>query len=313
MKTIVAWAAAASAVALAFGAQAETWREAAPMESARTLVRSAVVKSEIYVAGGSTISGQSDVFEVYDPVADHWHALQSMPDGREQFGMAASGPLIYVAGGLSSWTKGKPTSSVYSFDSASGVWARRADLPEARAGLALAAVGDALYSIGGQGGEPGRIYRYDTAADAWSPVGGAMPAPRTGHAIAVHGDRIYVIGGRGLDGHALSRVDIFDTNSRAWLPGPSLPAPIVAAAADFVGDVLHVAGGSAPEARRTLATHWMLEPQDTKWRSVKPMPTARQGLTSAAINGRWYLIGGGAGDGMLAVFTETDTVEIYTP
>src|SRR5215475_14208996 len=124
------------------------------MESTRTQDRAAVVAGEIYVGGGSTLKGQSDVFEVYDPVADHWHALQSMPEGRELFGMAAVGPEVYVAGGLSSWTKGQPSNSVYSFDPAAGAWHRKADLPETRVGLTLSSVGGSLYAIGGRGSGP---------------------------------------------------------------------------------------------------------------------------------------------------------------
>jgi N-acetylneuraminic acid mutarotase len=282
------------------------------MESPRVEVRSAVVGGEIYVAGGATLSGQSDVFEVYDPVADHWHALQSMPEGREQFGMAALGEAVYVAGGLSSWSKGGPSASVYAFDTRSGAWKRQADLPEPRAGLSLVAVGPTLYAMGGRGPDAGRIYRYDSAADKWS-AAGALPQPRTGHATAVQGERIYVVGGRDLDGQPLSRVDIFDTRSKGWTSAPSLPGSVVSAAAAFLGDRLHVAGGISPEARRTLTSHWRLDSVAAKWVSAKPMPTARQGLTSAAVNGSWYLIGGGAGIGVLAVFTETDTVEVYTP
>ena len=312
MRTVIALA-ATLAGAVALSAHAEAWREVAPMESARTQIRAAVVKGEIYVAGGSTLSGQSDVFEVYDPVADHWHALQSMPDGRELFGMASLGSLVYVVGGLSSWTKGAPTNTVYSFDTSSGLWQRRDDLPEARAGLTVSAVGDALFAIGGRGGQASRVFRYDPATDKWGTIGAPLPQPRTGHAAAVRGSRIYILGGRDLDGQPLSRVDIFDTVSRTWSSGPNLPSSIVSAAADFLDEKLHIAGGTAPEVRRTLTSHWMLDPLAAKWAPVKSMPTARQGLTSAAINGRWYLIGGGAGDGVLAVFTETDTVEVYTP
>jgi N-acetylneuraminic acid mutarotase len=313
VKFIVALGAAALAAGTPSQAGAEAWRQAAPMESARIQIRSAVVGGEIYVAGGATLSGQSDIFEVYDPVANHWHALQSMPDGRELFGMAAAGPIVYVAGGLSSWTKGLPTATVFGFDTRSGAWQRAADLPEARSGLTLSAVGGALYAIGGRGSDGSRVYRYDPAADKWSTVGGAMPQPRAGHAAAVRGNRIFIIGGRGLDGQSLSRVDIFDTQTKAWSAGPNLPASIVSAAADFLGEQLHVAGGVAPEAKRTLTSHWVLAPSAARWAPGKPMPTARQGLTSAAVNGDWYLIGGGAGHGVLAVFTETDTVEVYTP
>jgi N-acetylneuraminic acid mutarotase len=290
---------------------ADSWHEAAPMESARAQVRAAVVGGEIYVAGGSTLKGQSDVFEVYDPVSDHWHALQSMPDGREQFGMAAIDSLVYIAGGLSSWNKGQPTSSVYSFDTATGVWQRRADLPDTRAGLTLSAVGRALFAVGGRGADAGRVYRYDPQADKWTAVGSGMPDPRTGHAVAVGGTKIYVVGGRSLEGHPLARVDVFDTETNKWSTGAALPSSVVAATADFIGDKLHVAGGTSPEARRTLTSHWLL--QAGKWTAVKPMPTARQALTSASVGDRWYLIGGGSGDGVLAVFTESDSVEVYTP
>ena len=301
----------AGLMALASTAQADNWREAAPMESARTQVRAVAVSDQIYVAGGSSLSGPSDVFEAYDPRSDRWHPLQSMPEGRDMFGMAAQGGMIYVAGGLSSWNKGQPSASVYAYDTQHGVWTRRADMPAPRVGHTLTAIGDYLYAIGGRGDGGNRVVRYDTRTDKWTAFGAPLPSPRTGHGAAASDNKIYLIAGRSLDGEALSRVDVFDASDGHWTSAAGLPIAATGLTADFVGAALHVAGGVAPSRKRTLSEHFALT--QGAWRKLAALPTPRQGLASAALGGKWFVIGGGAGSGVLAVFTETDAVEVYTP
>lgn len=300
------------ACALSFtSASADNWRELAPLESPRASLHAVAVNGQIYAAGGSTISGPSDVFEAYDPRSNTWHPLESMPEGLDAFGMAAQGDAIYVGGGYSKWKKSQPTASVYAFNTSDGSWARKADMPSARIGHTMTAVGDYIYAVGGRGTGAEHVLRYDPRTDKWASFGTAIPAARSGHAASALAGKIYLVGGRGPNGESLSRVDVFDTADGHWSSAASLPVAVVGAAADFVGSELNVAGGAQPSLKRTLNDHYALS--GGSWRKVAALPTPRQSLASAALDGKWFVIGGGAGSGVLAVFTETDTVEVYTP
>ena len=299
------------AALLAPQAYAASWSEGAPIESARIAVRATVSGNQIYAGGGATLSGPSDVFEAYDPRSNHWLPLESMPEGKDLFGMAAIGNRIYVAGGLSSLSDSKPSATVYAYDTAQGRWTRVASMPATRSGLTLSAVSGSLYAIGGTGSGSERVVRYDPSVDKWQAFGAAMPAPRSGHAAAVLGNKVYIVGGRGVGGEAYSRVDIFDAATGQWSSAPSLPMAITGCTADFLDDELHVAGGLATAQKRTLRDHYVLVASG--WTKRDSMLTARQGLASAAMDGKWYVIGGGAGNGAFAVFTDTDAVEIYAP
>ena len=308
LLSVVAGVACALSVA---SANADNWREVARLESPRASLHAVAVNGQIYAAGGSTISGPSDVFEAYDPRSNTWRPLESMPEGLDAFGMTAEGEAIYVGGGFSKWKKGQPTASFYVFNIADGNWTRKADLPSARTGHTMTAVGEFIYTVGGRGAGAERVLRYDPRADKWSAFGAAMPAPRSGHAAAALGSKIYLVGGRSANGETLSRVDVFDTADGHWSSAASLPVAVVGTTADFVGSELNVAGGAQPALKRTLNDHFALS--GGAWRKVAALPTPRQSLASAALDGKWFVIGGGAGSGVLAVFTETDLVEVYTP
>jgi N-acetylneuraminic acid mutarotase len=311
MRQVLLAVAGALCVLCVTSANADNWREAAPLEAPRAALQAVAVNGQIYAAGGSTLSGPSDVFEAYDPRSDKWRPLESMPEGRDAFGMAAQGGVVYVAGGYSSWKKAQPTGSVYGFDVAQGAWSPKASMPQPRFGHTMTAVGDYIYVIGGRGPGVEHVLRYDPHTDKWSNFGAPMPAPRSGHAAAALGTKIYLVGGRATGGDTLSRVDVFDTADGHWSTAASLPVAVVGTTASFVGSELNVAGGTEPALKRTLNDHYALT--GGAWHKVAALPTPRQSLASAVLDGRWFVIGGGAGSGVLAVFTETDAVEVYSP
>ena len=294
-------------------ASADAWRDGRPMEGARTQVQAVSVSGEIYVAGGSSILGPRDEFEVYDPIADHWRAMPAMPKGREMFGMAALGPVIYVAGGVIAGDLPRATNEAWAFDTRNSLWRRAPNLPAKRVGLALASSGGAIYAVGGTGDGAERVLVLEQNGSDWEPVGDALSPKRSGHAVAVNGSRIFIVGGRSADGALLSSVGVFDTKTGKWRSLPAMPKAAMSLAADFIDGQLHVVGGMVPSERRTLADHYALDVGSGSWKRLAPLPTPRQGLSSAAINNEWYVIGGGSGSGAYTVFTASDAVEVWRP
>ena len=64
---------------------------------------------------------------------------------------------------------------------------------------------------------------------------------------------------------------------------------------------------------RTFDQHEAYSPATDTWATLPALPTARHGLASAAVAGRWYVLGGGAQAGGATYNTLTNLVEVFTP
>lgn len=304
---------AALLAGLAGPAWADGWHEGAPMTTARAHAGAALLGEDLYVVGGGSASGPRALTEVYDTIGDIWRADVALPVGLEQFGMAASGGQIYVAGGYAAGgTRDAPmleeSAATWVFDRAVGGWRNVAPMPAPRVGLALVAIGDKLYALGGKGNDAARVFVYDPAADTWSVARASLPAPRSDAAIVALGHDIYVIGG--LEGRAPSaRVNILDTDTGTWRVGPPLPAPREGHVAAVLGGKIHVTGGQSLSPPKTFADHFVLE--GGAWVKAAPLPTPRHAAVAAATGGKLFVIGGSPGAGVFTVFTQSDAVDIY--
>jgi N-acetylneuraminic acid mutarotase len=110
---------------------------------------SAVVDDTVYIIGG----GGSDLTQIYTPDNDTWSRGASMPVGQDAtLGVVAAATSgvwapkrIYVMGGGSLF----PFDFNWVYDPEADAWSNATSLPAAREGLAVAAVDDLLYAIGG--------------------------------------------------------------------------------------------------------------------------------------------------------------------
>ena len=195
--------------------------------------------------------------------------------------------------------------------SAAGTWAKRAPLPTARQEVAVAALGELIYVIGGFGAaaEPvATVEAYDVAEDRWqarSPY--RMPVHHA--AAAVVGGRLYVVGGYtgGRVGWSrLASLHEYDPARDTWIARAAMPTPRGALAVAVVGDRLHALGG---DADGVTGVHEVYDPRSDRWTSAATMPTARDHLAVVAVGGRVWALGGRA-----SFFgTQYANVEIYDP
>jgi N-acetylneuraminic acid mutarotase len=158
-----------------------------------------VVNGILYVAGGeNTVNPTFATLYAYDPVADSWSAIASMPDVR----FAAAGAVVngefYVVGGFAA--VGFATST-FVYDPTSNTWSTKAPLSDPRASLAAAVVGSNIYAIGGvdassllTGVPVATAEAYDPATDTWTTLP-SMPTIRAYPVAAQVNGTIYVIGG----------------------------------------------------------------------------------------------------------------------
>ena len=92
---------------------------------------------------GGYHGGTLDTVEVYDPQADSWQRVASMPQRLCCHAAAAMGGKIYVTGGVTD--QGGSLNSVYVYDPRADAWTQLASMGNARRLHASAAVGGKLY------------------------------------------------------------------------------------------------------------------------------------------------------------------------
>ena len=111
--------------------------------------------------------------EVYDPQANSWQRVASMPRGLFKFAAAAMDGKIYVTGGGTD--DEDAVNSVYVYDPQADAWTQLSDMGTARQLHASAVVGGKLYVFGGRGGDHVSYHVdlstaevYDPASDSWA-------------------------------------------------------------------------------------------------------------------------------------------------
>jgi N-acetylneuraminic acid mutarotase len=133
------------------------WETRMAMPTARNHAAAGVIGGKIYVIGGRLASAfasagsNSDVVEVYDPVANTWGAAGlRMPTARSAMAFATFGNRILIAGGeIVDRHMFAAIRAVEAYDPATNQWTELPILPAARQGVSAAVIGDRLYVIGG--------------------------------------------------------------------------------------------------------------------------------------------------------------------
>ena len=221
--------------------------------------------------------------EVYDPKADGWQPLPSMPTARSCLAAAAVAGKVYAIGGYDVQADAdRRFVAVEAYDPLSGTWTRVASLSVARSCHTATVVDGKIYVLGGERVDPDdedllvttdRTDAYDPAADNWQQMA-AMPTSRSSHAAAVLDGKIYVTGGYTSSGQALNAVEAYDPVADTWTTLASLSTPGVCHASAVVCGKLYVFGG------RDSSTWWrshlveVYSPESNSWARVADLPSA---------------------------------------
>jgi hypothetical protein len=207
-------------------------------------------------------------------------------------------------------------------------WSDRTPVPQPRTEVSVTTDGERIFLAGGfgppQGEErataPRTMWAYHPGDDNWSSLG---PIPEGVHhaAFVYHGGRLYILGGfRETTFEPVPNVRIHDLATGQWSEGAAMPTPRGAAGFTVLDGRIHVIGGNATSDHqhdhdgvrmtedRSVNTHEAYDPASDTWVTLAPMPTPRNHLGAAAVDGRIHAVVGRA-DGN---FTMT-THEIYDP
>ncbi len=154
-----------------------------------------------------------------------------------------------------------------------------------------------------------------------------LPTLRVAMASAAVGDHIYLIGGFNKDENlggsapALSRVDVYDTQTNTWHQAAGMLTPRIGSRAAVFSSDIYVFGGYIRmalrnELRKKTVYTKTIEVYDTRtdtWIKKRDMPTLRRSFGTAVVDGKIYIIGGNVHNKQLGKQVSTGLVEVYDP
>ena len=211
-----------------------------------------------------------------------WESRAPLPSNRTEVAVAELDGKIYVMGGYKYY--GIVTSrAVDVYDPQTDRWEEKASLPGGRQHPAAAAVNGKLYFIGGftpiwnwhtltkWEDNPARdVWEYDPGQNRWR-ARAPMPTARGALAVGVIDGKIYAVGGK--------------------------------------KDRKEQGEGKQKGKMEILNTLEVYDPVSDTWQTLPPMPTPRDHLTAAVLNGRLYVIGGRQG----GIGSSMTVNEMYDP
>ena len=170
-----------------------------------------------------------------------------MPLGRAAAATVELGGLIYVLGGVGP----QPTIALV-YDPSADSWAQLAPMSAAREHLAAAAVGGAIYVVGGRQNvveNVATVESYVPATNSWQLLP-SMPTARGGLAAAAIAGRVHVVGGEDLSpgGGTFEEHEVYDPQTGAWLKAVPLPTSRHGLTAQAHDNRLLVIGGGPQPA-----------------------------------------------------------------
>ena len=213
------------------------------------------------------------------------------------------------------------------FDPATGAWTLKAAFPTPCNHVALVSLGAKIYAFGGfleQNRCPhSKCYVYDTATDAWQPIGGLLRPRGASSAIVLDG-KIHLLGGR--DVRSVEWHEIYDPATDkytilAGMRGSTGTQPFVGQR-DHMGVAvvdgrIHAIAGRMDSYDFNTGLNAVYDPKADGWSFRAPLPTPRSGVSAVYHKGRIVVFGGEATGKVFgtneAYDPKTDTWEALAP
>ena len=293
------------------------WKDVAEMPTPREHLGAASDGRFVYAVGGRELSADKNVgaLERYDPASDSWTELEPMPTATGSVGAGYAGGRVVAVGGESSTSA---SDVVQGYDIQKRKWSELPNLPEPRHGVAVTALKDSLYAIGGAttAGHigstqeasvldlSGRAGATPTTADLeWHAISDT-PTPQQYAAATELGGRIWLFGGIGKDETASRRNGDLRPGDQHLEGNPSCRGPLHHfMAVTYEGEVV-VMGGFVPGDEQTPEVSgrvFVLRRQVLGGVASLNHP---RGAAAAAVVGDKIVVVGGQADGKLVPQTE---------
>jgi DNA-binding CsgD family transcriptional regulator/N-acetylneuraminic acid mutarotase len=270
----------------------ENWLALRPMPEPRFGSPTTAFGLNVYLLGGNTEAGPTDVVMVYDTNTHQWQEAAAKPTAVSRTSAAELFGEIYVPGGQMS--DGQPTAVVEAYSPVNNSWRTVQALPHPVAGGLTLSDGRFLYLFGGYDGESvlDTAYVYDPAANSWRPLP-PMPTARVDMAGGILAGDLYAVGG--FDGQtAVASCTYFSPPQEVWQSCPNMLAARQLAGGAGVVNKLYIFGGQDGETAVTFSEYY--DPASRTWHLVNtPMlneQTTWSDFGLALIGTQLYTFGG---------------------
>jgi non-specific serine/threonine protein kinase len=193
---------------------------------------------------------------------------------------------------------------------AAGRWRLLPPDPYKRDELRAAAIGDTIYLANGHGPKTESISLVETYDVRSRRYGTAPPTPvPLDHAgMVTYGGDLYLIGGY-VNGKESNRLFRYSPATHRWTELRGMGVARGAFATAVIGDRLYVAGGSEEIDGTPTGVLEIYDFKSGRWTQGPDMPTPAQHNAGAAVDGKFYAVGGRrVGDLSLAVAERFDPV-----
>jgi N-acetylneuraminic acid mutarotase len=299
----------------------DSWTPKTGMNTARGWFSTCVVDGKIYAFGGHDAVLN---VEVYDPITDSWTPKANMPDSLTIYSASTVNGKIYIFGGVKKFTLNgpDPVSNVWEYNTISDTYSPMSPMLTARAATHASEVNGKIYVIGGSTTnhhvQPGnKVEEYTPPPlqpiDTWT-AKTDMPTSRYGHNTCAVNGKIYAIGGVagiGCYQPAFPTVEEYNPSTDTWdTTKTDMPTARTGFALSAVNGKIYAIGGSSQTCVMDLSTVEVYDPQTNTWDDTTKtdMPSPRGGLSSSAVNGKIYAIGGHYNGNALRTVEEYDPV-----
>ncbi len=253
-----------------------------------------------FVAAQAQIS-KKDSFSPDIALSNSWSSGATMPTARYAPAFGVISGKVYVVGGASS-TAVLDVNEVY--NPTTNSWTTRAPMPTARLAAASAVVNGILYVIGGcdSGCATGTgamtvVEAYNPATNTWSTKAPLPTATDSVYAAALKGI-IYVVGGYVQGPGRVGTVFAYNPAIDTWTQVASLKVGKSTPATGVLGGII-AAGGFGNGGDVTDSEKY--SPGTNTWKTLAPIPTARDAGCFGSISGKFYVAGGEQNNAPLAV------------
>ncbi|HVV86769.1 MAG TPA: hypothetical protein VHE35_27110 [Kofleriaceae bacterium] len=270
----------------------------------RRVLLAAAVLAAAGACGGDDAGAGPD-----GPPPSAWRQGPPLPEPLLEPGVIALDGAVWVIGGFDAGLQ--VTTHVWILDPGAAGWRAGPDAPAPRTHMNLAIAGGRLYLLGGLIGQDllpdGHAWRLSEDRTGWEPLAPMPVGAERGAAAVIPTAAGIVVAGGASATDALASVLVYSPADDTWRDGLALPQPRShpVGAIDPAGRPVVIGGLAELDATHPIAGVVALD-GDT-WAPRAPMPTARGGCSTAAIDGRVYCLGGEAGVSVLP------NVEAYDP
>ncbi|PKL76189.1 MAG: hypothetical protein CVV27_11580 [Candidatus Melainabacteria bacterium HGW-Melainabacteria-1] len=270
------------------GSSLPTWREDQAAPTSRSGAMAELIDGDIYVIGGYQ-SGTSDRLEIYDVSSNTWRTGATMPDQSPNLTTTVLSDELYAIGGSGG------SQTIYKYDPDNNIWSNlNLTVDHPHVGAVAEGYNGKLYIIGGEGSS-GRV------VEVCDPNGGAIPEDhcipkqtsptrRFEAASALYNGKIYVIGGG--DNTTEDRITAYDIEDDKWITSLTpMPKRLRQARTAVLNNRIYVVGG-IDESGNASDGIYEYNPIGNSWRTLRRLPSGREGAAVAGISSRLYVIGG---------------------